>query len=276
MTPISVVIITKNEAAIIAQCINMAQLLSKDIIIIDSGSTDETVKIARQYGCRVYNETWDGYGANKNKGIALATNNWILSLDADEVIDMELVGSIHRLTLQDPTMVYDIQYKLYFGQKQIHFGSWGKEHHLRLFNRTHVRWCESMVHERLVLPKFVKTRQVAGYIHHYTVNNAQEYIDKTMHYAWLGAQQYLRQGRKFLFFKRLFSPTFGFFKNYFIRLGFLDGKEGLQIAKINYKSTYFKYHYLNTHHENISDSALENLALSNGKRPSRKQIKIEC
>jgi len=140
MIPVSVIIITKNEAEYIAGCIEMVKLITDDIIVIDNGSTDATLNIAERYGCRVYGYSWDGYGANKNKGAQLANYDWILSIDADEVPDMELVNSLHNLWLRNTEMVYDIKFRTYFGQKRIRFGTWGRDHHVRLFNRTVVKW----------------------------------------------------------------------------------------------------------------------------------------
>src|SRR5438105_1708270 len=97
MVPVSIVIITKNEADFIGPCIKKASEITDDIVVVDSGSTDETRDIAASYGCRVLQKPWGGYGANKNAGIELAKYNWILSIDADEVPDDELIGSLHRL-----------------------------------------------------------------------------------------------------------------------------------------------------------------------------------
>src|SRR5580700_6608328 len=119
MVPVSIVIITKNEADIIASCIQMSKLITDDIVVIDNGSTDDTLDIAGTYGCRVYKRTWEGYGANKNKGIEAAKYNWILSIDADEVPDDELVSALHLLEFNDPATVYDIKFRTYFGKKPI-------------------------------------------------------------------------------------------------------------------------------------------------------------
>lgn len=143
MIPISVVIITKNEAEMIASCIRAAKLISNDILIIDNESTDGTAEIAGKLGCRVFYDEWDGYGANKNKGIARAKYNWILSIDADEIADKFLINDLHKLALDNPKTVYDIKFRSYYGQKRIRFGSWGRDHHIRLFNRTKVKWSNS-------------------------------------------------------------------------------------------------------------------------------------
>jgi glycosyltransferase involved in cell wall biosynthesis len=244
MVPVSIIIITKNEAGIISRCINSARLISDDVVIVDSGSTDHTPEIARNYGCRIVERPWDGYGANKNKGIELAKYDWILSLDADEVPDEVLIKSLHNLKLDEPTNVYDIKFCSRFGQKPIRFGSWGRDHHVRLFNRKSVRWSETMVHETLVMPANVVVKKIPGRIHHYSVKNSADYNRKSTYYAKLSAGQYLRDGKKAGIVKLYLSPLFGFIKNYLCYLGFLDGREGWEIAKTTLKNTYRKYHLL--------------------------------
>jgi glycosyltransferase involved in cell wall biosynthesis len=244
MVPVSIVIITKNEAALIANCIEMALLITDDIVVVDSGSTDETLNIVKQYGCRFCHKNWDGYGANKNKGIELAHHNWILSIDADEVPNMELVLAMYDLDLRNPNIVYDIKFRSFFGKKLIRHGSWGRDHHLRLFNRTVVKWSESEVHETLILPADIHIKKLAGNINHYSVQNINECNSKAVHYAHLSAKQYMISGKKATFSKLYFSPAFGFVKNYLFRLGFLDGAEGLNIALMIYKNTRLKYAYL--------------------------------
>nr|WP_294948716.1 glycosyltransferase family 2 protein [uncultured Mucilaginibacter sp.] len=244
MIPVSVVIITKNEAAILGRCLKMASFISDDIVVVDNGSTDDTLKIAEAYVCRAYHKPWDGYGANKNKGVALAKYDWILSIDADEIADAQLVKTLHGLTLNDPDVVYDIRFRSYFGNKLIKYGTWGRDHHRRLFNRTRVRWSETEVHETLLLPHGATVKRIGGYLHHYSVQNIQEYDKKAVHYARLSAVKYLNAGKKAALFKLYLSPVYCFFISYIIRLGFLDGLEGLDIALTLYKNTRLKYHYL--------------------------------
>ncbi len=251
MVPVSVVIITKNEADVIAQCISAAKLITDDILIIDNYSTDETFNIALAEGCRVYQKNWDGYGANKNKGILLAKYDWVLSMDADEVADLELVLSLHSLKLDDAGMVYDIRFKSYFGKKLIRYGNWGRDHHIRLFNRTQVRWSEPNVHETLILPEQIRMQRLEGYMHHYSVKDSNECISKALYYARLSAEKYLQTGKKVNTINLYISPVFGFIKSYILFLGFLDGKEGLELAKITYKNKWLKYHYLNRLENNL-------------------------
>ena len=111
---ISVVIITRNEAHIIGNTLQSLQPLISDVVIVDSGSTDDTVAICRRFNATVIETDWSGYGINKNKGIAAATNDWILSLDADEAIDEELKQALQKLPLQDDTEVFNIRFKNFF------------------------------------------------------------------------------------------------------------------------------------------------------------------
>jgi glycosyltransferase involved in cell wall biosynthesis len=244
MISISVVIITKNEAPILEQSIPMLKQISDDIIIIDNDSTDQTINIAANYGCRVYKKNWSGYGANKNKGIQLAKNNWILSVDGDEIPDEALLKAITALKPGNDKIVYDIPFKAYLGNKLIHFGNWGRDHHIRLFNRIHVRWTETPVHETLILPKKAAVQKLAGHLHHYSAKNEQELETKIVHYAQLSAIKYLKNGKKAHFTKLYLAPSFHFVKVYLFLLGFLDGKAGFTIAKMAFKNTWLKYYYL--------------------------------
>lgn len=250
MIPVSVIIITKNEAEIISDCITAARLITDDIVIIDNDSTDQTPAIATEQGCRVYQKSWDGYGANKNKGIELARYEWILSLDADELPDMELIRAMHNVELDDATVVYDIKFRSYFGKKMIRFGNWGRDHHVRLFNRSLVRWSEPSVHETLILPKQIKRDRLNGHLHHYSVKDMTECNSKAVHYAMLSAEKYFKAGKRANAVNLYISPIFSFIKSYILFLGFLDGKEGLNIAKMTYKNKWLKYHYLNSMENN--------------------------
>lgn len=255
MVPVSVVIITKNEADVISSCIKAARLISNDILIVDNDSTDGTPEIAGKLGCRVFRDEWDGYGANKNKGIARAKYNWILSIDADEIADAGLISNLHQLLLDDPKTVYDIKFKSYYGKRLIRFGSWGRDHHIRLFNRKKVKWSSSPVHETLVLPEKVTIKRVEGHLHHYSVKDAAEFKSKADHYARLSAGKYLAINKKPSFIKLHMAPLFHFIKNYIVFLGFLDGKAGWEISRIISNHTRLKYRLLKEQPEHIYTQA---------------------
>jgi glycosyltransferase involved in cell wall biosynthesis len=244
MVSVSIVIITKNLSDIIAGCIRMACRITDDIVVIVNDSTNEMVDTGSAGPCRVFRKAWDGYGANKNKGVEAARYNWILSIDADEIPDEELIRSLHKLKYNDPAVVYDIKFRSYFGKQAIRFGSWGRDHHIRLFNRTLVKWCDTAVHETLLLPENVQIEKIHGCLHHFSVKDLAEYDDKGIYYAKLSAKKYFRAGIKANAIKLYISPVFGFLKNYIICLGFLDGRAGWDIATTNIRHTYRKYHYL--------------------------------
>ena len=242
---ISVVIIAKNEAHIIANTLQSLEGVINDIVVVDSGSTDKTIQICKQFNATVIETGWDGYGINKNKGITAAKNDWVLSLDADEAIDGELKEALLQLTLQDDTEVFNIRFRNFFCNKWIRFGEWGFDTHIRLFNRNKVHWNNAAVHENLVFPNEVKITMLKGNILHYTVQNRQEYADKTDTYARMNAKKYFDAGKRSNFFKQYLSPLFAFLQHYIFRLGFLDGREGFIIARTTSYYTFLKYSYLN-------------------------------
>ncbi len=250
MVPVSVVIITKNESDILVDCIQKASLITDDIVVIYNGNAGGPLNIAHKYGCGMFKRSWEGYGANKNKGVEAAKYNWILSIDADEVPDDELIKAIYKLDFNATDIVYDIKFRSYLGKKLIRFGNWGRDHHLRLFNRKRVRWSETMVHETLLLPNIIQIKKLDGHLCHYSVQNIDEYDKKGIYYAKLSAKKYLHARKKANLFRLYLSPIFGFIKNYIVYLGFLDGTEGLKIATTIAKNTWRKYHYL---------SAMENV-----------------
>jgi glycosyltransferase involved in cell wall biosynthesis len=241
---ISAVIIAKNEAHVIAGTLQSLIAITDDIVVVDSGSTDQTVDICRQFNARVIETGWEGYGINKNKGIDAAKNDWILNVDADETIDETLQQSLLRLSLNNENEVFNVRFRNFFCNKWIRFGEWGFDSHIRMFNRKKVRWNVAAVHEELIFPPQVKITMLEGNILHYTVNNMQEYVKKTKYYAMMNAKKYYDNGRKANFFRQYLSPVFAFLQHYIFRLGFLDGKEGFIIARTTAWYTFLKYSYL--------------------------------
>jgi glycosyltransferase involved in cell wall biosynthesis len=239
---LSVVIICRNEAHIIGRTIAAAQRVSDDVVVVDSGSTDGTQSIIINSGATLTETNWEGYGINKNKGVAAAKHNWILSIDADEVIDDLLAKHLQTLTLNDVATVYNIRFRAFLGDKMIRFGEWSNDQHIRLYNRTQVAWNEAAVHEGLIFRAGTKTITIKeGYIHHYTSKNIEDFAAKTVNYAMLNAQKYYLQGKKASWLQCRIAPAFSFIKNYLFRLGFLDGEAGFTVAKMNAWYTWLKY-----------------------------------
>ena len=238
---ISVVIICKNEAHIIGKTIAAAKRITDDVVVVDSGSTDGTQTIVTTAGARLLETDWQGYGKNKNKGVAIAKHDWILSIDADEIIDEVLTKQLLELNPEKETIVYNIRFRAFLGNDMIRFGEWANDAHIRLYNRKQVSWNEAQVHEVLLFPADVKVLTLKGYIHHYTSKNIEDFAQKTVNYAMLNAAKYHQQGKKASWLKCRAAPAFSFVKNYLFRLGFLDGEPGFTVAKMNAWYTWLKY-----------------------------------
>jgi len=238
---LSVVIICKNEAHIIGKTIAAALRVSDNVVVVDSGSNDGTQQIVTETGARILETDWQGYGRNKNKGVAIAKHDWILSIDADEVIDDVLTDQLNQLVFTDESVVYNIRFRAFLGNDMIRYGEWANDAHIRLYNRKQVSWNEAQVHEALLFPDTVRVATLKGYIHHYTSKNMEDFALKTVNYAMLNALKYHQQGKKAGWLKCRVAPAFSFVKNYIFRLGFLDGEPGFTVAKMNAWYTWLKY-----------------------------------
>lgn len=238
---ISVVIVCKNEAGIIGQTLHSLAGLTDDIIVYDTGSTDNTVEIIKQFDVHLHQGKWEGFGKTKNKAMALAKYDWILSLDADEAIDGELKQSLLILQLNNEKAVYEIKYKNFLAEKYLKYGEWGNDKHTRLFNRKTVNWDDAPVHEQLIFPAGIVTINLAGYILHRTMKDVKDYASKMVNYAFLNAEKYYRQGKQSSWLKLRVAPGFAFFNYYILKAGFLDGHAGYLCAKMTAYYTFLKY-----------------------------------
>jgi glycosyltransferase involved in cell wall biosynthesis len=238
---ISIVIITKNEANKIARTIQAALRVSDDVVVIDSNSTDHTVSIAQNLGANCILQPWLGYGAQKNLGHLYAKHEWILSIDADEVLSDKLIEKLNSLELNDPLIVFDIDFKTYFCNQLVRFGGWNPQHHIRLYNKSRVQWNTLEVHEQLSLPNEIRIVSINESILHYSYDTEEQYLLKSEIYTTLFAERLYLRGKKASWIKRYISPVFTFIKEYVFKLGFLDGTLGFKIARLNMNYTRMKY-----------------------------------
>jgi glycosyltransferase involved in cell wall biosynthesis len=241
MIPFSIVIVCRNEADIIASTLKTLDGVTDDIILYDNGSTDNTVNIIRQFNVRLQQGNWEGFGKTKNRANSLAKNDWILSLDADESIDDELKSSLKNLHGPDEKTVFNIDFKNFMGQQHIRYGEWGRDQHIRFFNRKNVKWDEAHVHEQLIFPPGVIIKKLKGNILHRTMKDLRDYSEKMVKYAMLGATKYFEQGKKAGWFRLRLAPGFSFFRSYILLLGFLDGHAGYVNARMTAWYTFMKY-----------------------------------
>jgi glycosyltransferase involved in cell wall biosynthesis len=237
----SIVIICKNEKGNIERVLQSIVEVTDDIVVYDSGSTDGTVEVLQQFGVRVEQGPWMGFGKTKGHAVSLAAHDWVLCLDADEALDEELQQSLKALSFGDSHTVYQLRFKNLLGTKHLQWGEWGGDKHIRLFNRQVVKWDEAIIHESLQIPTTAKVVPLRGNVLHRTMRDTVEYSQKMVSYALLNAEKYYRQGKKATWIKRYLAPPFSFLKYYIFRLGFLDGWEGLLSARMTAFYTFLKY-----------------------------------
>ena len=243
MDQVTVIIITKNEAANVGACVQSARMLTDDVIVIDSGSSDDTVAIAENAGARILLIDWKGFGEARNRGAAYAKYDWILALDADERMTQDLVVQVKKLDAGNDSLIYGFKRQNYFMGRKIRFGEWGRDKVFRLYNRSRVAWDLSPVHE-LLTGYGTEKKIIPGYVEHYPVRTESQNTEKTNRYARLNAEKYFQNGKKASIVKRFVSPLFNFLKMYVFMLGFLDGKAGFEIARATTRYVWLKYHLL--------------------------------
>lgn len=241
MTKISAVIIAANEEKKIAKCLSSLQGVADEIIVLDSYSTDRTPAICKEFDVRFYQQTWKGYGAQKNDAIALAKYDYILSLDADEYLSEELQHSINRTKQQGLSGAYRMnRLNIYYGYALKH-GMTYPDFKVRLFHRNEASWSLRAVHETPELIAGVKVQTIPGYLMHPSKDSMHDYITTINHYTTLGAKVYYESGKRTTILRVFFGPAFTFIQGYFFKLGFLDGGPGFIMALTQSVDNFLKY-----------------------------------
>lgn len=234
---ISAVIITYNEIKNIERCIDSLVSVCDEILIIDSFSTDGTVELAKSKGCKVHQLEWQGYSASKNRGNQLAMHDWILSLDADECLSPELQSSIAK-SIKTQNKVYSLQRITNYCGKWIKHSGWYPDVKPRLFHRDKCHWEGDFVHEKLQCSA-AETEVLQGKLLHYSYYSKDEFITREKKYAHLAAARDKDKGITYL--GSVLSATNRFIRMYLLKLGILDGREGLEIALISARSKFWKF-----------------------------------
>ncbi len=226
MNKLSVVIITFNEAQNILRCIDSVAAFADEVVVVDSLSTDETVALSESKGCRVTRHAFEGYGQQKQFATDLAKNNWVLSIDADEVVSEELRSEITTLLAKEsiPEAGFDIPFSLFYLGKILKFSGVGKEFHLRLFDKNRGCFTKAEVHEGIEVKGPVG--KLEGKMIHYSYRDLAHHLQKINTYTTQAAEGYSRKGRRFSKPWVAFKFPVSFFVFYIIRLGILDGYPG--------------------------------------------------
>jgi glycosyltransferase involved in cell wall biosynthesis len=236
---VSAVIITYNESRNIRR--TLARLYWCDeIVILDSYSTDDTVAICREFGCRVYFKTFEGYGAQKKYAVEQANNDWVLCLDADEVLSEALIREIIAEFKQEPSYTgFLLPMNLVFLGREFRYGKESQRYFLRLFHKGKGNFNEARVHERIELEG--KTRKMKHALQHYSYNSLRHWYEKMDRYTTLGAEEAVRKGKNKGLPAVLMALPYYFLRYYFMERNFLNGLEGFYWSVFNSYYHFTKY-----------------------------------
>ena len=236
--PLSAVIITRNAARVLPACLDSIGF-AQEVVIVDSGSTDDTVEIARARGARVVQKEWLGYGPQKQFAVDQAAHDWVLCVDSDERVSPELQASIRRALENPVSPVYRMPRRNRFLGRWLAHGEGYPDWSPRLFNRLNARWSDDLVHEKVLYA--VTPGTLEGDLLHDSSDDISAYLERQNRYTTLAARQAFEQGRDATVAQLVLSPVVRFFKFYFFRLGFLDGVAGLVHISIGCMNSYIKY-----------------------------------
>jgi glycosyltransferase involved in cell wall biosynthesis len=240
MDKLSVIIITKNEAANIRACIESVAW-ADEIIVVDSGSTDATTEICRDLGAKVFVYDWPGFGIQKNRALSCATHEWVFSIDADERVTPQLRAAVESVLAKsaDVCVSYEIsRISSYCGRFMLHSG-WYPDHIVRLFRRTAAKFTDDLVHERLITEG--RVGRLEGALLHYAFDDLEEVLHKVNQYSSAGAAMMQQKGRQASLSGAVLRGLWSFIRSYFLRGGLLDGREGFMLAVSNAEGTYYRY-----------------------------------
>jgi len=250
---LSIVIITYNEEYNLERTLKALSMLREDdfeseIIIIDSGSDDNTEVIARKFTDKFYFNKWNGFAEQRNFGLDKSSAEWVLFLDADEVITEKLASEVKRVCLEDKySIAYKVQLKSFYLGKLMKY-TWQPDIKLRLVHKScKPIWKGDFVHEKLRFENnevIIGRDTLTGYLIHYSYKNLHHQIHKMVKYAKLSAEDSFRKEKKFKLSKLLINPISSFIKFYIIKRGFLDGIQGFIASIIISIYTFMKYAFL--------------------------------
>lgn len=239
MPTISVIIITKNEAQNIEDCIKSAAF-ANEILILDSGSTDDTIQLSKELDAKVIQTGWPGFGAQKNRAIKEASGDWIFSLDADERISESLAKEILQAIHGSSFTVFDVPRSSLYVSKFMNHSGWSPDRTKRLFKKGKAHFSESKVHESLQSSNLIGHLQEP--LIHYSFRDFETVLKKVNEYSSLSAEEFfLRKKQKSSLKKAVFHGFWAFFRTYILRAGFLDGREGFMLAVSNAEGVYYRY-----------------------------------
>jgi glycosyltransferase involved in cell wall biosynthesis len=242
MTALSVVIITLNEEKNIRRCLESVRTVADEIVVVDSLSADNTVRICAEYGVRVIEQPFLGYIEQKNFALSKATFPFILSLDADEALSPELAASIQAEKAGGfAADGYTMNRLSWFCDRWIRHGSWYPDRKLRLVRASTASWGGTNPHDRLIISGQAPVKHLQGDLLHYTYHTLEEFVAQGNRFSTIAAKAMHAQGKRATWWHMVWNPCMAFVKSYLLRAGFLDGFYGYLIARQSASQTLFKY-----------------------------------
>jgi glycosyltransferase involved in cell wall biosynthesis len=238
MPQLSAIVITKNEAANIGECLDSLAFCDERIVV-DCGSTDATIEIARQKGARVEFHEWCGDGPQRNYALSLASGAWVLNLDADERVTSELAAAIKAAIADGSAQAWEIPRLSNFCGRWMHHSGWYPDYVLRLFRRGAPRFSDAIVHTRLICEGV--TKRLRPPLIHHAMPKLEDALSRVDKYSTAKAQMIVASGRKVSFLTGIGHGLFAFLRAYVLRFGFLDGAEGFLLAVVNAEHSYYPY-----------------------------------
>jgi glycosyltransferase involved in cell wall biosynthesis len=235
---LSAIIIARNEARNIGACLDTLAFCDERIVV-DGDSDDGTPEIARARGARVATAAWQGFGAQKNFALSLASGDWVLSIDADERVAPGLAHAIEGALGRQGVDGYEMPRRSSFLGREMRHSGWSPDYVLRLFRRGRARFTDDLVHERVVCEGPVG--RLAESLLHYPVIGLEDAVGRMDRYSTAGAEMLAASGRRVSFGSGIAHGLWSFFRAYVWRLGFLDGREGFLLAVANAEGTYYRY-----------------------------------
>ncbi len=236
----SAIIITKNAGATIRRCVESVAW-ADEIIVIDSGSSDDTQDICRELGANVIvTNDWPGFGAQKNRALDASSGDWIFSIDADEWVTPELRDEIRTIAgKEDAAPAYALPRRSSFCGRYMKHSGWWPDYVVRLFRRGQARFSDDQAHERLIVTG--TTKKLRQPLMHEAISNMEQMLGKMNMYSSASARMLHARGRRASIGTAILHGGWAFFRTYVLRLGFLDGREGFILAVANAEGSYYRY-----------------------------------
>lgn len=237
---LSVVIITYNEEKNIGRCLESVREVADDVVVVDSFSTDKTKEICESFNVNFIQKDWEGYSETKNFANQQAKFDWIFSIDADESLSNELKESILEIKRQRYGDFFEISRLTNYCGSWIKHCGWYPDIKLRFFNRTSTQW-QGIIHETLIPSENKKAFRLQGDLLHYSYYTIEDHIRQINKFTDIAALSLFQSGKKAKLLKLIYSPVVKFARDYFFKLGMLDGYAGLQISVLSSYATFLKY-----------------------------------